>query len=74
MVSLQKIIGKNIAAYRKKLGLTQQELAVKLGLDKGSVSRMEVGRTVPRTNTLQKIANVLNVEAYRLLMPPKKKN
>jgi len=72
MNDLQKVIGKNIAYYRKKCGLTQQDLAVKVDMDTGSISRMEVGKLSPRTKTLQKIAHVLKVEPYQLLMPPKK--
>ncbi len=35
-------IGKNIAKYRKALGLTQEELGVKLGVTNQAVSKWEV--------------------------------
>jgi transcriptional regulator with XRE-family HTH domain len=73
MDNLQKIIGKNVARYRKKHGLTQQDLAFEVGIELGSISRIEQGRLSPRTKTLQKIADVLKVQPYQLLIPSKSK-
>ena len=41
---------------RKKSGLTQQELAKRIGADKGYVSRVERGLIVPSVSTLYRIA------------------
>ncbi len=41
---------------RKKSGLTQQELARRIGTDKGYVSRVERGLIVPSVSTLYRIA------------------
>lgn len=41
---------------RKKSGLTQQELARRIGADKGYVSRVERGLIVPSVSTLYRIA------------------
>lgn len=41
---------------RKKSGLTQQELARRIGTDKGYVSRVERGLIIPSVSTLYRIA------------------
>jgi transcriptional regulator with XRE-family HTH domain len=73
MNELQKTIGKNISFYRKKHGLTQQDLAFEVGIELSSISRMEQGKLYPRIKTLEKIASVLKVQPYQLLVPPKKR-
>ena len=42
---------------RKNAGLTQQELADRIGANKGYISRIERGLTVPTVATLYKIAS-----------------
>ena len=39
-------IGKNLKAKRKKRGLTQEQLAEKMGTDRTTISRHESGKTV----------------------------
>lgn len=41
---------------RKNAGLTQEELARRIGADKGYISRIERGLTVPTVSTLYRIA------------------
>lgn len=41
---------------RKKAGLTQEELAKRIGMDKGYISRVERGLTVPTVSTFYRIA------------------
>lgn len=41
---------------RKKSGLTQQELAKRIGTDKGYISRVERGLIIPSVSTLYRIA------------------
>ena len=41
---------------RKRAGLTQQELAEKIGADKGYISRLERGLTIPSVSTLYRLA------------------
>lgn len=61
-------IGKKIRAKRKKLNLTQLELAEKVGLTESSISRYESGKiaTMP-TSTITKICSALNLEPSELL-------
>ena len=44
---------------RKKAGLTQEELARRIGTDKGYISRIERGLTVPTVSTLYRIASAM---------------
>ncbi len=46
---------------RKNAGLTQAELAKRIGADKGYISRIERGLTVPTVSTLYKIAAAMGL-------------
>ena len=46
---------------RKNAGLTQQDLADRIGADKGYISRIERGLTVPTVATLYKIASAMGL-------------
>ena len=46
---------------RKNAGLTQEELAKRIGADKGYISRVERGLTVPTVATLYKIASAMGL-------------
>ena len=46
---------------RKNAGLTQQELADRIGANKGYISRIERGLTVPTVATLYKIASAMGL-------------
>lgn len=46
---------------RKNAGLTQQELAERIGANKGYISRLERGLTIPTVSTLYKIASAMGL-------------
>ena len=46
---------------RKNAGLTQQELADRIGANKGYIARIERGLTVPTVATLYKIASAMGL-------------
>jgi ribosome-binding protein aMBF1 (putative translation factor) len=46
---------------RKNAGLTQQELAERIGANKGYVSRLERGLTIPTVSTLYRIAAAMGL-------------
>lgn len=46
---------------RKNARLTQEELAKRIGADKGYISRVERGLTVPTVATLYKIASAMGL-------------
>ena len=60
-------LGKKIRAHRDELGLTQAELADKLGLTYSSVSQWESGRATPRTPILRQLADLFDTTAADLM-------
>ncbi len=46
---------------RKNAGLSQKELAERIGADKGYISRIERGLTVPTVSTLYRIAAAMGL-------------
>jgi transcriptional regulator with XRE-family HTH domain len=59
--------GKNLRAARKKLGLTQEEVAERSGVQAGEVSRIESGKRDPQISTLEKLAAAVELPPGRLL-------
>lgn len=57
----------NIARRRNVLGLTQAQLAERLGVDSETISRFERGRHAPSLFTLQRLASLLFTTAGDLL-------
>lgn len=64
---LAKRLGKNIAASRKALGLTQEQVALRLGVEPETISRIERGMTTPSLPTLERIAHTIGVTIAALL-------
>jgi transcriptional regulator with XRE-family HTH domain len=60
-------IGTRIAAARRARGLTQGELADRLGVTRSAVAQWETGRAGQVTGTLSRIAEVLDVAVESLL-------
>ena len=54
-------IGKNIAKHRKALGLTQEELGVRLGVTNQAVSKWESEVSMPDVMLLPAIASALGI-------------
>lgn len=61
-------LGLNIAYYRKRRGLTQEQLAEKAGVERSRVSKTEIAWTGTSLDTIYRIADALEVEPYKLLM------
>jgi len=66
-----KIIGLNVKAYRKKAGLTQQQLADKFLGDRSKISDIEHGKEDFMLSTLLDIADGLGVDVKKFFMPIK---
>lgn len=54
-------VGERVKAARKQAGMTQGELAERLGISYVGVSQWESGRRNPKGSTLERIAEVLDV-------------
>lgn len=64
---LGKRLGQQIAARRKTINWTQDQLAERLEVDSETISRFERGVTVPSLVTLDKLARALNSSTADLL-------
>jgi transcriptional regulator with XRE-family HTH domain len=60
-------IGDNLKRLRILSTLTQAELAQKAGVTPTAVARIERNETEPRTRTIRKLSNALEVEPKELL-------
>lgn len=54
-------IGKKIKTLRKTRGLSQEDLSIRLGVQRSTISNYEIGRRCPSIRDLEKIANILGV-------------
>ncbi len=62
---------KFLAAIRKKMGLTQQNLAEMVGVGTNTIARYERGEMVPSAKIARDIATALNSSESELLNGPK---
>ena len=60
-------LGRRIAAHRGKLGLTQQELAERVGISRVAVSHLESSLSEPGERTVALLAGVFKIEAHELV-------
>lgn len=67
---LAEIIGENISGRRRKLGLTQAQLAEKLDIGQDALSRMENGAISPKIARLRDIAAALQCSVADLFREP----
>ncbi|WP_449449213.1 helix-turn-helix domain-containing protein [Streptococcus suis] len=62
--------GKNLSRLRKEKGLTQDELAQIIGVQKAAISKIESGTSYPTFANLDKIAEFFNVTPNQLFGTP----
>ena len=62
MTDSKRAVGAQIQMLRKQHGISQEELAARVGIDAKSLSRIERGVHYPSIDTLEKIQIELNVE------------
>ena len=67
-LSRYKTLGLNIAYYRKKRGLTQEELAEKAEIDRSTISKTEIAFAGTSLDLIFKIADILQIEPYKLFI------
>ena len=60
-------LGARLAAYRKALGWTQQDLAERLGASRTAVSLMESGLSTPSERTVALLAGIFKVPPHDLV-------
>ncbi len=63
---IKEKLGKRIFELRKRLNISQEELAEKLDISQKSLSKIETGRNFLTSETLEKLTLALNVEITEL--------
>ena len=58
-----------VGSLRLRRGLSQEELAARLGTTQSSIARLEAGRSEPRLAHLRRIAQALNARVELRLVP-----
>jgi transcriptional regulator with XRE-family HTH domain len=64
---MKSCLGRNLRDARRKLGLTQEEVAHRSGVHPTEVSRIEGGKRDPRVSTLERLADAVEVPPGQLL-------
>ena len=63
-----KVFGNNVRKYRNALGISQEKLADISGLHRTYISAIECYRRSISLENIQRIADALGVETYKLFM------
>ena len=61
----------NLRMKRIEKGMTQEEIAAKVGIIQSQISRYEAGISEPNLETLKKLASILDCTVDELLKDPK---
>ena len=64
---MENNLAENIRAYRKSMGLTQDQLAEKLGVTLGAVSKWERGSSEPDLSYIMELAELFHVSVDALI-------
>ena len=67
-MDIVKIFGENVKYYRRKLGISQEAFAEKCGLHRTYISAIECYRRSISLENIQRIADALEIETYKLFM------
>ena len=73
MTTLRKKFGKRLRQIRRYKDLTQEQLAERVGVSVEFIGYIERGQSAPSFETLEKIAEVLEVEVGEFFQSPKDK-
>ena len=60
-------LGRKISDARRRSGLTQSDLALRVGVTAQAVSKWETGRSCPDIAILDEIADALGISLFELL-------
>ena len=64
---MEETLGKRIVAHRKRLGLTQDQLAEKMGITAQAVSKWENDQSCPDISALPQLADIFGITVDALL-------
>jgi transcriptional regulator with XRE-family HTH domain len=74
MNDIKKRFGKRLRKLRRNKDLTQEQLADMVGVSLSFIGQLERGESGPSLETVQKIAEVLEVDISEFFPPPEKKD
>lgn len=63
-----KVFGTNVKKYRQQLGLSQEKFAERCGMHRTYISAIECFRRSISLENIQRIADVLEIETYKLFL------
>jgi transcriptional regulator with XRE-family HTH domain len=58
---IQKILGNSLKELREAKGLTQEKLGERIGVEAGTIYRLEAGKNFIKSETLAKLCDALDV-------------
>lgn len=67
-----RVFGRNLKKYRSAIGLSQEAFAEKCGLHRTYISALECCRRSIALENIQRIADALGIETYKLFLEDKK--
>ena len=67
-MDIVKVFGDNLKKYRKQIGLSQEAFADKCGLHRTYISAIEWYRRSIALENVQRIADALGVDTYKLFI------
>ena len=70
-MDIVKVFGDNLKKYRTQLGLSQEAFAEKCGLHRTYISAIECYRRSIALENVQRIADALEIETYKLFVEEK---
>lgn len=68
-MDIVKVFGTNVKYYRQALGISQEAFAEKCGLHRTYISAIECYRRSISLENIQRIADALEIETYKLFIP-----
>jgi transcriptional regulator with XRE-family HTH domain len=71
--ALARAVGIRLLRYRAKMGMTQGELAKKIGLKQPAVARLEAAEKNPTWETLARLSEALSIEFVVDIAPRRRK-
>ena len=67
-MDIVKVFGTNLKKYRTALGISQEAYADKCGMHRTYISAIECYRRSISLENIQRIADTLNIETYKLFL------
>lgn len=73
-MDILNVFGTNLKKYRNELGVSQEKFAEMCGLHRTYISDVERFQRSIALENIQKIADALNIETYKLFIENKEEN